>query len=142
MNSSDVNAYLREITGADFTAKDFRTWAGTVLAVTALCEGSAVREDVGSAFRRPASVAAAKKNVVRAVEAVAGVLGNTPAVCRRSYIHPAILACYMDRSMDEKLARSLPASVKKTASQLRSDEVAALRILHCMRSPAHRRKAA
>src|SRR5438874_11859633 len=101
VNSSDVNAYLREITGGDFTAKDFRTWAGTVLAVTALCEGSAVREDVGTAFSRPASVAAAKKNVVRAVEAVAGVLGNTPAVCRRSYIHPAILACYMDRSMHQ-----------------------------------------
>jgi DNA topoisomerase-1 len=131
VNSSDVNEYLREITGTDVTAKDFRTWSGTVLAVTALRELSSAD-----------SMAAAKKNVVRAIEAVAGVLGNTPAVCRKSYIHPAILECYLDRSMGEKLARSLPASVKKVASELRSDEVAALRILHCMRPATHRRKAA
>jgi DNA topoisomerase-1 len=142
VNSSDVNEYLREITGTDFTAKDFRTWAGTVLAVTALRDGLAVREDVGAAFRRPASVAVAKKNVVRAVEAVAGVLGNTPAVCRKSYIHPAILECYIDRSMDEKLTRAMPAAVKRVGSKLRPDEVAALQILHCMHSTTHRRKAA
>jgi DNA topoisomerase-1 len=131
VNSSDVNEYLQEITGTDFTAKDFRTWSGTVLAVTALRELSSAD-----------STAAAKKNVVRAIEAVAGVLGNTPAVCRKSYIHPAILECYLDRSMDEKLARSLPASVKKVASKLRPDEVAALRILHRMRPATHRGKAA
>jgi DNA topoisomerase-1 len=131
VNSSDVNDYLREITGADFTAKDFRTWSGTVLAATALREHTTAD-----------SMAAAKKNVVRAVEAVAGVLGNTPAVCRKSYIHPAILECYMDRSMDEKLSRSMPAPVKRIASKLRADEVAALRLLHCARSTAHSRKAA
>ena len=87
-------------------------------------------------------MAAAKKNVVRAIEAVAGVLGNTPGVCRKSYIHPAIVECYLDRSMDEKLARSLPASIRKAASKLRSDEVAALRILHCIRPATHRGKAA
>jgi DNA topoisomerase-1 len=131
VNSTDVNAYMREIAGTDFTAKDFRTWFGTVLATTALRE-----------WRAADTMAAAKKNVVRAIEAVAGVLGNTPAVCRKSYIHPAILECYMGRSMDAKLSRSLPASVKRVASKLRSDEVAALRILHCMRSAAHRSKAA
>jgi DNA topoisomerase-1 len=131
VNSSDVNEYLRELAGTDVTAKDFRTWSGTLLAVTALRELSSAD-----------STAAAKKNVVRAIEAVAGVLGNTPAVCRKSYIHPAIVECYLDRSMDEKLARSLPASVKKVASKLRPDEVAALRILHCMRPATHRRKAA
>jgi DNA topoisomerase-1 len=131
VNSSDVNDYLREITGADFTAKDFRTWSGTVLAATALREQRAAD-----------SMAAAKKNVVRAVEAVAGVLGNTPAVCRKSYIHPTILECYMDRSMDEKLSRAMPASVKRIASKLRADEVAALKLLHCARSTAHARKAA
>ena len=131
VNSSDVNDYLRDITGADFTAKDFRTWSGTVLAATALREQDSTE-----------TMAAAKKNVVRAVEAVAGVLGNTPAVCRKSYIHPAVLECYVDRSMDEKLSRSMPVSLKKIASKLRADEVAALRLLHCARSTAHHRKAA
>jgi len=131
VNSADVNDYLREMTGADFTAKDFRTWSGTVLAATALREQSSTD-----------TIAAAKKNVVRAVEAVAGVLGNTPAVCRKSYIHPAVLECYMDRSMGEKLSRSMPATVKKIASKLRADEIAALRLLHCARSHAHHRKAA
>ena len=131
VNSSDVNDYLREMTGADFTAKDFRTWSGTVLAAIALREQSSAE-----------TMAAAKKNVVRAVEAVAGVLGNTPAVCRKSYIHPAVLDCYMDRSMDEKLTRTMPAAVKKIASKLRADEVAAFKLLHCAKSTAHQRKAA
>ena len=131
VNSADVNAYIREITGAEFTAKDFRTWFGTVLAARALRD-----------FRDPDSMAASKRNVLRAIEAVAGVLGNTPAVCRKSYIHPAILACYMDRSMASKLSRTLPPSVKRVASRLRPDEAAALRILHCMRPVTHRTKAA
>jgi len=88
------------------------------------------------------STAASKRNVLRAVEAVAGVLGNTPSVCRKSYIHPAILDCYMDRSMEVKLSRALPPSLKRVASKLRSDEAAALRILHCMRPAAHRARAA
>ena len=131
VNSADVNEYLREITGTDFTAKDFRTWSGTVLATAALRECAVVD-----------SMAAAKRNVVRAVEAVSGVLGNTPAVCRKSYIHPAILECYMDRSMNARLSRSLPPSVKRAASRLRADEIAALRILHCIRSDANRSRAA
>ncbi len=77
VDSQDVNAYLKEITGEDFTAKDFRTWAGTVLAATALRE-----------FDEAGSMAQAKKNVVQAIEAVAGMLGNTRTVCRKSYIHP------------------------------------------------------
>jgi len=131
VNSADVNAYLREITGTDFTAKDFRTWFGTVLAATALRE-----------FRHADSKAAAKRNTLRAIEAVAGVLGNTPAVCRKSYIHPAILDCYMHRSMETKLSRALPPPVKRVASKLRPDEVMALRILHCMHPAAHRTTAA
>jgi DNA topoisomerase I len=131
VNSADVNTYLREITGTDFTAKDFRTWFGTVLATTALRE-----------FRHADSDAAAKRNVLRAIEAVAGVLGNTPAVCRKSYIHPAILECYMDRSMEAKLSRALSPSLKRVASKLGPDEAPALRILHCMRPAAHRIRAA
>ena len=87
VGSADVNQYLKEITGEEFTAKDFRTWAGTVLACVAL------RELEG--FDSPAR---AKKNVLQAVEAVAGMLGNTKAVCRKSYIHPGIItATWMAR---------------------------------------------
>jgi DNA topoisomerase-1 len=85
IDSGDVNAYLREITGQDFTAKDFRTWAGTVLAAKALAEVAEF-----------ASNAEAKRNVVRAIESVAKRLGNTKAVCRKCYIHPAILDAYME----------------------------------------------
>ena len=85
VDSADVNAYLRELSGTDFTAKDFRTWAGTVMAAKALA---------GSARFRSASEA--RRNIVRAVEEVAKRLGNTKAVCRRCYIHPAILNSYLE----------------------------------------------
>jgi len=83
VRSDDVNAYLREITGEDFTAKDFRTWAGAVLAAEEL------------AARGPAASAAeAKSNIVGAVDVVASALGNTRAVCRKCYIHPRVLEAY------------------------------------------------
>ena len=84
VDSSDVNEYLREISGEDFTAKDFRTWAGTVLACLTLRE----YEEFGSQTQ-------AKKNVVQAIKAVAERLGNTPAVCRKCYVHPAVVETYM-----------------------------------------------
>src|SRR5205807_2614074 len=81
VTSTDVNDYLREISrGADFTAKDFRTWAGTVLAALALQE-----------FQAFDSQAQAKRNLVAAIERVAKRLGNTTAVCRKCYIHPAVI---------------------------------------------------
>lgn len=84
VDSDDVNAYLREIAGDDFTAKDFRTWAGTVQA--ALLLGA----------QEPAeNVRFAKKNVTRAIEQVSARLGNTPAVCRKCYVHPAIVDAYL-----------------------------------------------
>jgi DNA topoisomerase I len=85
LDSADVNAYLREISGDDVTAKDFRTWAGTVQATREL-----------SAIGAAASGRAAKRNITQAVKAVAARLGNTPAVCRRCYIHPAIVQAYID----------------------------------------------
>jgi DNA topoisomerase-1 len=90
--SEDVNAYLRDITGKEITAKDFRTWAGTKLAVVAL-------RRIGGA----ANKGAAKKNVLRAVEAVAKMLGNTAAICRKCYIHPAVLDGYADGKLDSLL---------------------------------------
>ena len=83
--SDDVNAYLRHISGDDFTAKDFRTWAGTVLAAQALAR-----------LARFTSPTEATRNVTQAIAGVAKRLGNTTAVCRKCYIHPAILAAYMD----------------------------------------------
>lgn len=84
IGSGDVNAYLRAISGDDYTAKDFRTWHGSVLAAQALL-----------ACGPAASVAEAKKNVVRAIETVARRLGNTPAVCRKCYVHPAVIDAYL-----------------------------------------------
>jgi DNA topoisomerase-1 len=85
IGSADVNTYLREIGGQDFTAKDFRTWAGTVLAAKAL-----------AAVERARSKTHAQREIARAVESVARSLGNTKAVCRKCYIHPAILDAYME----------------------------------------------
>jgi DNA topoisomerase I len=92
VDSDDVNAYLREITGEDITAKDFRTWAATHLAAQALRE-----------FEHFDSETKRKKAIVDAVKKVASHLGNTPAICRRSYIHPAVLDGYMDGTLLEAL---------------------------------------
>lgn len=94
IGSSEVNDYLREITGEEFTSKDFRTWAGTVLAAELLLACDAARSD-----------RQAKKNILRAVESVAKRLGNTKAVCRKSYIHPAVFESYADRSIVRAAAR-------------------------------------
>ncbi|GAB2844253.1 DNA topoisomerase IB [Pseudoduganella ginsengisoli] len=84
IGSGDVNDYLRAISGDDYTAKDFRTWHGSVLAAQALLE-----------YGPAASAAEAKKNIVRAIEAVARKLGNTPAVCRKCYVHPVVIDAYL-----------------------------------------------
>jgi len=92
IGSADVNAYIREISGEDFTAKDFRTWNGTVLAADAL-------RKMGPC----SSISTRKKNIIKAVEAVAGHLGNTVAVCRKCYIHPAVLDAYLASRLDSGL---------------------------------------
>ncbi len=117
VSSADVNAYLREITGEDFTAKDFRTWNGTVLAAKALQEVATFD-----------SQAQAKKNVVRAVEEVAKRLGNTRTVCRKCYIHPAVIDAYMDGSLLETLAQRARAEMKRLGA-LRPEEAAVLAFL-------------
>jgi DNA topoisomerase-1 len=83
VSSADVNAYLQTLTGADFTAKDYRTWAGSVLALSVLRELQWEPESD------------AKRHVVEMVKNVARQLGNTPAVCRKCYIHPAVLDAFM-----------------------------------------------
>lgn len=88
IGSSDVNAWLRDVSGEDVTAKDFRTWAGTVLAAMALHEFAAVDHE-----------ATAKATVREAIERVARRLGNTPTICRKCYVHPEILTSYLDGAL-------------------------------------------
>ena len=104
ITSQDVNEYLREITGEDFTAKDFRTWAGTVLAAIAL---SAVGE-----FETKKQ---AKANIKNAIEAVAKILGNTPAVCRQCYIHPTVLETYLNGDSIDGLKQGTAKELAQTA---------------------------
>ena len=106
VSSGDVNDYLREISGEDFTAKDFRTWSGTVLAREALEKCCPAR-----------TAAEAKGNVVRAIAAAAAELGNTPAVCRKSYVHPGIVDSYLERRVIEPFDSSGRRSVKLSACE-------------------------
>lgn len=94
IDSADVNDYLRQIAGEEFSSKDFRTWAGTVLAARALGE-----------FHSGDKKAQLKKNILQAIEVVAKRLGNTKAVCRKCYIHPAVIESYTDGSLFELLRR-------------------------------------
>jgi DNA topoisomerase-1 len=109
IDSQDVNEYLREISGRDITAKDFRTWAGTVMACILLRQAEAFTSE-----------AQAKRNVVRAIQEVARRLGNTPAVCRKCYVHPAVLDRYMSGSM----ARALRGAVSKTPAPTSEEQMA------------------
>jgi DNA topoisomerase-1 len=118
VDSNDVNEYLREITGQDFTAKDFRTWAGTVLGAMALRE-----------FERFDSQAQAKKNIVQAIETVAERLGNTPAVCRKCYVHPDVINAYMDGTLAETLKQRAEKQLSERLGSLRPEEAAVLGLL-------------
>jgi DNA topoisomerase-1 len=119
VTSADVNDYLREIAGSDFTAKDFRTWAGTVLAAMALKE-----------FALVDAKAATKANVKRAVEVVAARLGNTTSVCRKCYIHPEVLNCFLDGSLVETLQQKIKKQLREDMSALKPEEAATLVLLH------------
>jgi DNA topoisomerase-1 len=118
VTSDDVNAYLREIAGDEFSAKDFRTWAGTVLAAIALRE-----------FEQFTSAKQAKSNIVRAVEAVAKMLGNTPTVCRRCYIHPEVLDGYIAGQTIATLRQSAEQRLRGTLANLRPEEAAVMMFL-------------
>jgi DNA topoisomerase I len=118
VESADVNAYLQEISGEPFTAKDFRTWGGTVLASLALSE-----------FESFDSQAAAKRNIARAIEHVAAQLGNTVAVCRKAYIHPEIIEAYLDGSLLSFLKGQVEDALREDLEGLRSEEAAVLAFL-------------
>jgi DNA topoisomerase-1 len=118
IDSSDVNDYLRTITGEEYTAKDFRTWSGTVLAALALQE-----------FEKFDSETQAKKNIVRAIETVAARLGNTPSICRKCYVHPAVLEAYLEGSVLEALRTTSEQALVEDLHALTPEEAAVLAML-------------
>jgi DNA topoisomerase I len=115
VRSQDVNDYLREITNEDFSAKDFRTWAGTLLSALAL--------SVQGGFETKGQ---AKANIKTAICAVAELLGNTPAICRRCYVHPAVVEAYLASTRIPGLSQAMQKSGNR---QLRSAEAAVLKFL-------------
>ncbi|HWI80569.1 DNA topoisomerase IB [Ramlibacter sp.] len=118
VTSADVNAYLREITGRDVTAKDFRTWAGTVLAALALQE-----------CRTAETKAALQQNVKAAIERVAARLGNTPTICRKCYVHPEILASYAEGALSLDVGPPPAGGGPDGAAGLKPEETAVLALL-------------
>jgi DNA topoisomerase-1 len=118
VTSSDVNDYLKEFTGKDVTAKDFRTWAGTVLAAMALHE-----------FESFDSAAQAKRNLRAAIEKVAGKLGNTPTICRKCYVHPEVLNSYMDGKLILELKEKAESELRTEVQNLKPEEAAVLALL-------------
>jgi DNA topoisomerase I len=118
VTSTDVNAYLKEITGKDVTAKDFRTWAGTVLAAMALNEIESFD-----------SAAQAKRNLRAAIEKVASRLGNTPTICRKCYVHPDVLDSYMDGDLVLELKSKAESALRSDVEKLKPEEAAVLALL-------------
>jgi DNA topoisomerase-1 len=118
VTSSDVNAYLTELTGKDITAKDFRTWAGTVLAAMALNEVKSFD-----------SAAQAKRNLRAAIENVAGRLGNTPTICRKCYVHPEVLTSYLDGNLVLEIKSAVETELRQDLDGLKPEEAAVLAML-------------
>jgi DNA topoisomerase-1 len=94
VSSHDVNDYIREATGGPFTAKDFRTWSGTLHCAQGLAQAGPA-----------SSPTQTKKTIAACIRQTAGLLGNTPTVCRSSYVHPAVLQCYAEGELAARLAR-------------------------------------
>jgi DNA topoisomerase-1 len=124
VTSSDVNDYLHEITGRDITAKDFRTWAGTVLAAVAL-----------GRLASPGSTAKAKKSLRAAIETVAARLGNTVAVCRKCYVHPEVLNAFLAGTLTRELTLR-DGKPNPETKEYASEEVAVLAMLRSRLKPA------
>lgn len=118
VSSGDINAYLKEISERDITAKDFRTWNGTVLAAMALSE-----------YEKFDSEAAAKRNIRSAIETVAARLGNTPTICRKCYVHPEVLESYLSQSLTQEALASVEAELRGELADLRPEEAVVLAFL-------------
>ena len=121
--ATDVNEYLQELTGADYTSKDFRTWGATVIATVLLTR-----------FGLPDSTTERTRTVNRALRAAAGALGNTLAVCRKSYVHPGVVEAYLDDALPSR-------RVRLAVPGLRAGERRTLALLRKLRAPAKRQRA-
>jgi len=118
IGSEDVNEYLQRVTGQPFTAKDFRTWAGTVLAAIALWKMEEVDNQT-----------LAKKNILTAIEAVAKLLGNTAAICRKCYIHPAVTTSYLNGTLARTVRKEADNQIVRHLHELRAEEAAVIVLL-------------
>jgi DNA topoisomerase-1 len=118
VTSTDVNEYLKAITGKDITAKDFRTWAGTVLAAMTLSELQSVD-----------TAAQAKRNLRSAIEQVSARLGNTPTICRKCYIHPEVLNSYMDGNLVLEIKSQVESELRSAVEDMKPEEAAVLALL-------------
>jgi DNA topoisomerase-1 len=118
--ATDINEYLQQVTGADYTSKDFRTWGATVIATVLLTR-----------FGLPASMSERTKTVNRALRAAAHALGNTLAVCRKSYVHPGVIEAYLGEALPSRRARL-------RAPGLRAGERRTLALLRTLRGPVKR----
>jgi len=134
VGSADVNDYVRGVCGEAFTAKDFRTWAGTVLVARALADTQEAGLKTGS-HALPATAAAGKRAVVRAIACAAQRLGNTVAVCRKSYVHPAVVEGFLEGDVIAPAGR-----VASRRHRLTGDEAAVARLIE-RRARANRRTA-
>ena len=119
----DVNDYIKAATSAEFSAKDFRTWGGTLLCAVALAEIGPAADD-----------REAKRNIVRAVRAVAEHLGNTPAVCRKSYVHPAVFESYCRGTTLEEFRPRAQRRVARQQPDYLPEERALLKLLRAQTS--------
>jgi len=117
VDSADVNEYLREIAGQDFTAKDFRTWAGSLLTCMTL-----------RALEAYESEKEATKNIVQTIKTVSARLGNTPSVCRQCYVHPAVLEWYLSGKM-VSAKQPLPEDHQELTEELLREEAILLKLL-------------
>src|SRR3954470_298045 len=118
VTSTDVNEYLKAITGKDITAKDFRTWAGTVLAAMTLSE-----------LQSFDTAAQAKRNLCSAIEQVSARLGNTPTICRKCYIHPEVLNSYMDGNLVLEIKSQVESELRSAVEDMKPEEAAVLALL-------------
>jgi DNA topoisomerase-1 len=128
LGSHDVNDYLRAITGENYTAKDFRTWIGTVLAALAFHELEVVT-----------SPTQAKRNVGMVIQSVAKMLGNTPAICRKCYVHPEIIGSYLAGATVDVVTQRIGEDLAQSLPRLAPVEAAVLALLQKRLRPAARR---
>ena len=123
IDSADVNEYIREIAGEEFSAKDFRTWVGTVTCALMLGE-----------FDPAENQTDAKKNLSEVIKHVAQRLGNTPSVCRKCYVHPTVIESYLEDHALKKLPKAVIDDLKTPATELRPEEKAVLKLLEAAAS--------